>query len=166
MKRTLVAGLLFALALAVAVRAQAPETSFAFENPVSNAASCGGGFTCYGSFQSADGTQAVSAVFTVGGGPFTVRMWNPKNYPTYSPEIYLSGGTPSSMQTLTNSGGYPAVYHVVQTIAGANEFVDGQPIDSNATATLAYNWQRVGRSGRGGGWTLSFPGGINLTGSN
>jgi hypothetical protein len=88
-----VAGLLFELALAVAVRAQAPETPFAFDNPVSNAASCGGGFAGCAGFQSADGTQAVYAAFTVGGGAFTVRIWNPQNYPTYSPEIYLRGGT-------------------------------------------------------------------------
>jgi hypothetical protein len=165
MKRTLVAGLLFALALAVAVRAQAPETPFAFDTPSSNAASCGGGFTCFAGFQSADGTQDVSAVFTVGGGPITVRIWNPKNYPTYAPQIHLSGGTTSSTQTLTNPGGYPAVYHVVQTTVGANEFVNGEAIDSNATMTLNFNWERVGRSGRGGGWTLSFPGGISLSGS-
>jgi hypothetical protein len=161
MKRTaLAAAMIFAFAT-VAVRAQAPETTFLFDSPSTNAASCGGGFTCFAGFS--NGKQDVSVTFPVGGGPFTVRIWNAA-YP-YTPQISLSGGIVTTTQTLTNPGKSPAIYHVVQTISHADEFVNGVTVDDTATATLEYDWQRAGHSGRGGGWSLTFNNGIKLTGS-
>jgi hypothetical protein len=143
------------------VRAQAPEKAFLFDSPSTNAAACGGGFTCSAGFS--NGTQDVSVIFPVGGGAFTVRMWNPANPNT--PPISLSGGIVTGTQTLTNPGKFPAIYHVVQTISNASKLVNGVAVDDTASATLEYDWQRTGHSGRGGGSSLTFNNGIKLTGS-
>ena len=162
MKRIALAAATLAFTLAtLAARAQAPATPFLFSDPSTNAASCGGGFTCSAGFS--NGTQDVSVMFPVGGGAFTVRMWNPTDLNT--PQISLSGGDVTGTQTLTNPGKFPAIYHVVQTISKAREFVNGVAVDDTATATLEYDWQRTGHSGRGGGSSLTFNNGIKLTGS-
>jgi hypothetical protein len=155
-----VATLAFSFAT-LAVKAQAPETAFSFNDPSTNAASCGGGFTCSAGFS--NGTQDVSVMFPVGGGAFTVRMWNPTN--ANAPQISLSGGDVTGTQTLTNPGKFPAIYHVVQTISNARQLVNGVAVGDTATATLEYDWQRTGHSGRGGGSSLTFSSGIKLAGS-
>jgi hypothetical protein len=159
MKRTALAAATLVFAT-LAARAQAPATPFLFNDPSTNAASCGGGFTCSAGFS--NGTQDVSVMFPVGSGAFTVRMWNPTN--PNAPQISLSGGDVTGKQTLTNPSKFPAIYHVVQTISNARELVNGVAVDDTATATLEYDWQRTGHSGRGGGSSLTFNNGIKLTG--
>src|ERR1700675_1150694 len=116
----------------LAGKAQAPETAFSFNDLSTNAASCGGGFSCSAGFT--NGTQDVSVMFAVGGGAFTIRMWNPTN--PNAPETSLSGGDVTGTQTLTNPGKFPAIYYVVQTISNARELVNGVAVDDTATATL------------------------------
>jgi hypothetical protein len=162
MKRIALAAATLAFTFAtLAVRAQAPQTAFSFSDPSTNAASCGGGFTCSAGFS--NGTQDVSVMFPVGGGAFTVRMWNPTDLNTS--QISLSGGGVTGRQTLTNPGKFPAIHHFVQTISNARELVNGVAVDDMATATLEYDWQRTGHSGRGGGSSLTFNNGIKLTGT-
>jgi hypothetical protein len=149
--------LIAALALsffALAANAQAPETPFAFNPP---SASCGGGFTCFmGQYQ---GSVYMHGMFTI-NGPATLYFVKSDGTMTT-----LTGGIVTTTQTLTNPGAYPAIYHVVTNITDATEFENGEAVDSVAMITLDYEWQRVGRSGRGGGWMLTFPGGIKVSGS-
>jgi len=156
--RKLILAALAVIALGVLpLKAQAPETTFSFDNTANNAASCGGSFTCYGSFGGGVANGGAYVSFTI-NGPITVHM---NNF-----ALTINGGTVTSTQTLTNSGHYPLIYHVVQTITAADEVVNSVVQDKLATATLEYNWQRISYSGRGGGWQLTFPGGIKLNGAH
>jgi hypothetical protein len=154
MKRIGLAAILLFTFATLAVKAQAPETPFTFNPP---SASCGGGFTCFmGQYV---GSAYMHGMFNVNGS-MTIYITPTPGAPT----ITISGGVVTTTQTLTNPGGYPAVYHVTTTISDATKFVNGEAVDTVATATLEYDWQRIGHSVRGGGWWLSFPGGIKLTG--
>jgi hypothetical protein len=156
MRKSILAALAVIALGVLPLKAQAPEATFSFDNTAYNAASCGGSFTCYGSFGGGVANGGAYIGFTI-NGPITVHM---NNF-----VLTINGGTVTSTQTLTNPGHYPAIYHVVQTITAADEVVNSVVQDKVATATLEYNWQRVANSGRGGGSQLTFPGGIKLSGS-